>query len=108
MEYNYFTILWWVLEYNDVSQSLVYMCPPTPAILKPPPTSRPTHPSLGVLSQSTCFGCPASCMELALVICSTYGNTHASMLFSHIIPPLPSPTMSESLFLHVCLLLPCI
>ena len=54
------------------------------------------------------LGCPASCMELALVICFTYGNTHVSMLFSQIIPPLPSSTESKSLFFtSVSLLLPC-
>ena len=39
------------------------------------------------LSQSTGFGCPASCIELALVIYFIYGNVHVSMLFSQIIPP---------------------
>ena len=50
----------------------------------PPPS--PLCPS--GLSQSTGFGNSASCMELALVICFTYGNVQVSMLFSQIIPPL--------------------
>ena len=41
-------------------------------ILNPAPTSLPI-PSSG-LSQSTSFECPASCIELALVIYFTYGN----------------------------------
>ena len=41
--------------------------------LHPEPPS-PLHPS--GLSQSTRFKCPASCIELALVICFTYGNIH--------------------------------
>ena len=61
----------------------------------PPPS--PPYP-FG-LSQKTGFGCPASCIKLALVICFTRGNVYASMLFSQIIPPSPSPTESQSLFL---------
>ena len=76
-----------------MNQPWVHLCPP---ILNPPPSSLPTQ-SLG-LSQSTGFECPASCIELALVICFTYGNTHVSMLFSQIFSPSPSPTESKSLF----------
>ena len=54
----------------------------------------------------TGFECPVSCSELELVIYFTYGNTHVSMLFSQIIPLLPSPTESKSLFfISVSLLL---
>ena len=67
----------------------------------------PPHPS--GLSQRTGFECPASCIELALVIYFTYGNIRVSILFSQIIPPSPSPTESKSLFfISVSLLLPCI
>ena len=52
--------------------SHVYMYPP---ILKPSPTSPWTHPS--GLSLSTGFECPDSCIELGLVIYSTYGNCSA-------------------------------
>ena len=44
------------------------------------------------LSQSTGFGWPASWIDLALVICFTYGKVHISMLFSQTIPHLNSPT----------------
>ena len=78
----------------------VYMCPPT---LTSTPTSFP------ILFQSTDFECLASCIELALVICFTYGNIRVSMLFSQIITPLPSSTESKSLFFtSLSLLLPCI
>ena len=71
-----------------------------------PPTSLPPYPSR--LSQSTGFGYLASCIELALVICFTYGNVYVSMLFSQIIPPSPFPTESKSLFFTpVSPLLPC-
>ena len=78
----------------------VYVFPPS----WPPPT--PPHPSR--LSQSTGFGCPVSCIELALVIYFTYGYVCVSMLFSQIIPPLPSPADFKSLFsTSVSPLLPC-
>ena len=64
-----------------------------PPILNPFPPPSPPYPS--GLSQSTGFGCSASCIELVLVIYFTYDNIHISMLFSQIIPPLPSPTDSQ-------------
>ena len=67
-----------------------HRCTCVPASWNSLPHPSPPHPS--VLSQSTGFECSASCIELALVICFTYGNTHVSMLFSHIIPASPSPT----------------
>ena len=76
-----------------MNQPQVYMCPPSQS---PLPPGSPSHPS--GLSQCTGFECPVSCIELGLVIYFTYGNIHVSMLFSQIIPPLPSPTESSSLF----------
>ena len=72
----------------------------------PEPSPSPSHPS--GLTQSTGFGCSASCIKLALVIYFTYGNIYVSMLFSQMIPPSSSPTESKSLFFtSVSLLLPC-
>ena len=83
-----------------MNQRWVYMCPPSCPL--PPPS--PSHPS--ELSQCTSFECPASCIELGLVIYSTYGNIHVSMLFSQIIPLFPFPTEFNSLFfIYVSLLL---
>ena len=65
----------------------------------PPATSLTPHPS--GLSQSTNFGCPASCTELVLAICSAYGNVHFSMRISQITPPSPSPRVQKSV-LHIC------
>ena len=76
-----------------MNQPWVYVCP---HILNPPPTSLPLCPFR--LSKSTSFGCPASWIKLALVIYFTYGDVYVSVLFSQIIPPLPSPTESKSLF----------
>ena len=58
----------------------------------------PLSPPCSGLSQSTGFGCPASCIKLALVNYFTYGSIYVSMLFSQIIPPLPFPPESKSLF----------
>ena len=52
----------------------------------PEPSPSPSHPS--GLTQSTGFGCSASCIKLALVIYFTYGNIHVSVLFSHPTPVL--------------------
>ena len=88
-----------------MNQPRVYMCPPFRTLSYLPPI--PSHPS--GLSQFTSFECLVSCMELGLVIYCTYGKIHVSMLFSHIIPPSPSPTESKSLFfISVSLLLSCI
>ena len=74
---------------------------PSQTPLPPPSLSLPSG-----LSQCTSFECPVSCIELGLVIYFTYGNIYVSMLFSQIIPPLPSPTESKSLFfISVSLLL---
>ena len=103
------TILWWFLPHVDMNQRWVYMYSPVP---NSPLTSLPI-PSLW-LSQCTGFECPISCIKLGLVIYFTYDDTHVSMLFSQIIPGLPSPTESKSLFhifvsfavLHIGSLLP--
>ena len=96
------TILWRVLPYIDTNQPRVYMCRPLSRTHLPPPS--PFHPS--GLSQCTSFECPVSCTKLGLVIYLTYGNIHVSTLFSQIIPPLPSPPESKSLFfISVSLLL---
>ena len=85
--------MWWFLTHIDLNQPWVCMCRP---ILNPNPLPSPSHSS--GLSQCPGFECPISCIKLALVICFTYGNMHASVLFSQIIPPSPSPTESKRLF----------
>ena len=82
----------------------VYMCSPSWHSLPPP---SPPYPSGS--SQGTSPEYPVSCIEPGLVIHFTYDNIHVSMLSSQIIPPLPSPTESKSLFFtSVSLLLSCI
>ena len=77
----------------------------SPSSWTPHPLPSPPHPS--GFFQRTSFGCPVSCNELALVTYFTYGNIHASVLFSQIIPPSASPTESKTLSLmSVSLLLP--
>ena len=80
-----------------MNQLWVCMCP---KILNTLPNSLCTA-SLG-LPQSTSFKCPASCIELALVICFTYGNIRVSMLSFHIVPPLPSPPIIQNSVLYIC------
>ena len=101
LEANYFTILWWFLPHIDMNQPWMYMCsPPWPPL--PPPS--PSHPSGS--SQGTSPEHPVSWIEPGLAIYFTYDNIHVSMLFFQIIPPLPSPTESNSLlFTSVFLLL---
>ena len=60
-------------------------------ILNPHPIPK-GHPSAPVLER------PVLCIEPGLAICYTYDNIHVSMLFSQIIPPLPTPTESKRLF----------
>ena len=60
---------------------------------EPPPTSLPT-PSFQVVPEQG-FERPASCIRLAQVICSIYGNV--ATLFAQIIPSSPS-TKPKSLF----------
>jgi len=96
LEANYFTILWWFLPYISMNQPLVYICPPS--WTRPPPPSL-SHPSR--LFQGTGFKCPASCIELALVIymviymfqCYSLKSFHP-LLLSH------SPKFCS---LHLCL-----
>ena len=76
-----------VFAIHQHDQPQVYM---SPLILNPPAQLPPHY--LSGFSQSTGFGCSASCVELALVIYFTYGNIDVSMLFSQITPPSPSPT----------------
>ena len=72
-----------------------------------PPPSPPPHSSR--LSQNTGFGLLASLCKLPLSVYFTDGNVYISMLFSQIIPPSPSFTVSQSLFfMSVFPLLPCI
>ena len=48
-------------------------------------------------TQYTILECPVSCIELGLVICFTYDNVHASVIFSQITTP-PDSTESKRLF----------
>ena len=105
LEDNYFTILWWFLPYINMNWPQVYIHVSRVSWTPLPP---PFPAYLSGLSQSTTFVRLASCIELVLVIYLTYGNVHVSMLFSQIIPPLPSPTESKSLFFtSLSSLLPC-
>ena len=93
LETNYVIILRWFLPYIHMNPPWVCMFSPSWTLFPP---SAPFHPSGS--SQCTSPEHPAWCIEPGLVIYFIYGNIHVSMLFSQIIPPLPSPTESKSLF----------
>ena len=65
---------------------------PSWTLLPPPSPSRPSG-----LSQCTDLIALFHALHLDWS-CFTYGNIYVSMLFSPIMPPLPSPTESKSLF----------
>ena len=81
-----------------MDQPWVHMCP---TLWTPFPPSSLYHPS-GLFQG---FESPVSCIELGLVIYLTYGSIHVSMLFSQIIPSLPSPRVQSLFFISVTLLL---
>ena len=93
----YFTTLYW---FCHTLTWICHGCTCVPHPEAPLPTPSPSHPSGS--SQCTSPEHPASCMEPGLVICFTYDNLHVSMSFSHIIPPLPSPTESNEFACHPC------
>ena len=82
-----------VLPYIDLYPPWVYMCSPSWTPLPPP---SPSYSSGS--PQYTSPEHPVSCIKHGLAICCTYDNLHISVPFSHIIPPLPSPTESKRLF----------
>ena len=86
-----------VLPHINMNPPRVYTCSASRTPLPP----SPSHPSGS--SQCSSPEHPVSCIEPGLAICFTYDNIHVSMLFSQIIPPLPSPTESKSLSLYLCL-----
>ena len=71
-----------------------FTCVPHPEL--PPPTSH-SIPTLWVFPVHQPWAL-VSCIQPGLVICFTFDNVRVSVLFSQIIPPLPSPTESKSLF----------
>ena len=82
-----------VLPYINMNPPQVYTCSPSWTPLPPP---SPYHPSQSF--QCTSPEHPVSCIEPGLAIRFTYDIIHVSMPFSQIIPPLPSPTESKTLF----------
>ena len=68
-------------------------------ILNPPPTSLPISSFWDIpVHQPRAL---VSCIQPGLANCFTLDNIHVSMLFSQIIPPLPSPRVQKSV-LYIC------
>ena len=102
--YFFFYNIVLVLPYIDMNPPWVYMSSPSWTPLPPP---SPSHPPGS--SQCTSPEHPVSRIKPGLAIRFTYDNIHVSVLFSHIIPPSPSPSESKRLFYtSVSLLLSCI
>ena len=78
--------------HQHVSATGIHVFP----ILNPLPPPSLYHPSGS--SECTSPKHSVSCIEPGLAIHFTYNIIHVSMPFSQIIPPLPSPTESKSLF----------
>ena len=87
----YNTVL--VFPYIDLNLTWVYMCSPSWIPLPSPSLSHASGSP-----QCTSPKHPVSCITPRLAIHFTYDILHVSMLYSHIIPLLPSPTESKRLF----------
>ena len=85
-----------VLPYINMNLPQVYTCSPSWTPLPPP---SPYHPSGS--SQRTSPKHPVSCIEPGLAIRFLYDIRHASMPFSQIIPPSPSPRAQKTV-LYIC------
>ena len=88
---QYYNVL--VLPYTNMNPPQVYTCSPSWTPLPPPSPYQPSGSS-----QCTSPKHPVSCIEPGLAIHFIHDIIHVSMLFSQIIPPLPSPAESKRLF----------
>ena len=80
------------LPYIDMNQLWIYMCSPSW-------TSIPSLLGFAVYEPWALV----SCIQPGLAICFTLDNIYISMLFSQIIPHLPSPIESKTLFyIYLC------
>ena len=94
--YFYFILLYntvLVLPYIDMNLPRVYTSSQSWIPLPPPTTCH-----LSGSSPCTSHKHPVSCIELRLALCFLHDSIHASMPFSQIIPPSPSPSESKSPF----------
>ena len=82
-----------VLPNIEMNPPQVYMCSPSWTLLPPP---SPYH--LSGSSQCTSPKHPVSCIEPGLATHFIHDIIHASMPFSQVFPPTPSPTESKRLF----------
>ena len=84
--------------YNIVLASAIHRCDQPQVYICPLPPEPSSHlPPLWVVTEHW-LEFPVSHSKLPLAIYFTYGNVYISKLFSQLIPPSPSPTVSTSLF----------
>ena len=82
MEDNYFTILWWFLQYINMNQPWVNMCPPPPEPHShiPPhsiPLGCPRAPALGALLQASNLHWSS---RLHMFQCYSFKSSHPRLL----------------------------
>ena len=90
LEDNYLTNLQWFLPYVEKNQPQIYMCHPCLKTQLTPIS--PLSPS--GFSPKRDFGCPASCINLTLIIYFAYVNVYFSVLLCntyhcHLLPLSP-------------------
>ena len=83
MEANYFTILWWILPYNDMYQPRVHMSPhPKPHLPPHPiPLGCPRAPALSALLRASNLHWSAiSHMVIYMFQCYSLKSSHLCLL----------------------------
>ena len=90
LEYNWLTILYWFLVYNDMYQPYVYMYP----LPLEPPFQPPSHPSRSHRPPSWA---PCAIQSFPLAVYFTHGGIYIYQCYSHFMPLLFPSCVCESI-----------